>query len=100
VWRYTTNPPWSPNDFSRVLECLFSQQSLLKATPINNAKIRGIPLQSFRFGSREIGARRENGPKPISTKTICFYIYFSGNKIEKGSSGNENDIDNLEKNGN
>jgi hypothetical protein len=41
--------------------------------------------------------RGENGRKrSVNTKTIFIFIFFLGNEIENGNSGNENDISNLE----
>jgi hypothetical protein len=40
-----------------------------------------------------LGARDENGRKrSVNTKTITVFIFFIGNKIENGNSGNGNDI--------
>jgi hypothetical protein len=41
--------------------------------------------------------RGENGRKrSVNTKTIFVFIFFLGNEIENGNSGNENDIGNSE----
>jgi hypothetical protein len=38
-------------------------------------------------------SRDENGRKrSVNTKTITVFIFFIGNEIENGNSGNENDI--------
>jgi hypothetical protein len=40
-----------------------------------------------------VATRDENGRKrSVSTKTITVFIFFIGNKIENGNSGNGNDI--------
>jgi hypothetical protein len=37
--------------------------------------------------------RDENGPKPsVNTKIVTIFIFFIGNEIENGNSGNGNDI--------
>jgi hypothetical protein len=46
---------------------------------------------------RCVSIRGENGRKrSVNTKIIFVFIFFLGNEIENGNSGNENDIGNSE----
>jgi hypothetical protein len=59
---------------------------------INANTISLYPVDTDRYISVPID-RDENGRKQsVNTKTITVLIFFIGNKIENGNSGNGNDI--------
>jgi hypothetical protein len=60
-------------------------------------RLSAVTARTVRVRACAETVRGENGRKrSVNTKTIFIFIFFLGNEIENGNSGNENDIGNSE----